>query len=156
MINPAEVQIKRKIISGISVQTTNEKEMNPETAKLSNLWSDFLEDELMKKIPDQVNKSLIHGVYSSYESDVNGKYTVTAGMEIKETKATSENYSQAIIESGKYLVFKGTGSMPQIVIDTWTNVWNYFSEIYLYKRAYTTDFEQYTGSDQIEIYIAIQ
>jgi predicted transcriptional regulator YdeE len=156
MKNPIEVQVKRKIISGTSVQTTNEKEMKSETAKLPELWSKFFQDELMRKISNQVNSSLIHGVYSSYESDVNGRYTVTAGMEIEDIKASSKAFNQVEIQAGKYLVFKGTGNIPEAVIDTWVNVWNYFSETNSNKRAYTTDFELYTGTDQINIYISVE
>ncbi len=54
-------------------------------------------------------------------------------------------------------MFTATGELPQIVIATWTKVWSYFSdEDSEYTRAYTTDFDYYSGPNEIEVYIAIQ
>jgi hypothetical protein len=47
--------------------------------------------------------------------------------------------------------------MPQIAIDAWTEVWNYFSSgKEEYERLYTTDFEYYPNGNQIEVHIAVK
>ena len=61
------------------------------------------------------------------------------------------------IASGDYLVFEAKGEMPQVVIEAWGNVWNYFSsEDAKHTRAYTSDFEVYKSDSEVAIYIAIK
>jgi predicted transcriptional regulator YdeE len=60
------------------------------------------------------------------------------------------------IEKDKYLVFSKKGEFPDVVIDTWYDVWDYFaSENCEYERAYNFDFEKYENEDEVEIYISI-
>ena len=47
--------------------------------------------------------------------------------------------------------------MPQVVIETWSQIWDYFSNADTgYQRAFTTNFEIYKSPTEIEIYIAIK
>lgn len=133
-------------VTGLSVRTQNSIESDQNTAQLPALWQKFMSNN------PPTNKT-VYGVYSDYESDVNGPYTVTAGLasknELKEL--TSVN-----IKSGHYLMFKGQGEMPQAAIDTWKRVWNYFSAKSPYRRAFMTDFEAYSHDDEIAICIGIE
>ncbi len=64
---------------------------------------------------------------------------------------------QVVIREGKYMVFKGSGEVPQVVIDTWGKIWAYFSDNTAeHQRAYTTDFELYKTQNEVEIYIAVK
>ena len=45
--------------------------------------------------------------------------------------------------------------MPKVVIDTWKDIWEYFSTSDA-ERKYSTDFELYKSEDEVEIYIAIK
>ena len=67
-----------------------------------------------------------YGVYYDYEFGASGKFSVLSGAD----KATSSNVKleKITLASGKYLVFEGKGEMPQAVIDTWIEIWAYFSE----------------------------
>jgi predicted transcriptional regulator YdeE len=75
----------------------------------------FFENSLMSKIPDQKENSPMYGVYSFYESDVDGDYTVTVGMEAISSDSASE-YDGVNIEGGEYLLFKAKGEMPDVVM----------------------------------------
>ncbi|MEW6733519.1 MAG: GyrI-like domain-containing protein [Acidobacteriota bacterium] len=151
-----EKSVNRKTIVGISIRTTNRAEMNAETAQIPSLWQTFYQERLTEKIPEQISGGLVYGVYSSYESDLNGAYTLTAGLEVKDGIDVSQRFSKVEIAEGKYLVFHGQGAMPQIIFDTWGRVWALFSSNSQCKRAYTTDFEVYQGQDEISIYISIK
>ena len=59
------------------------------------------------------------------------------------------------IEPGDYLVFTGEGEMPQMVIDTWGEIWRYFAANPQVQRRFATDFEAYDGPDQVAIHIGI-
>lgn len=95
----------------------------------------------------------VFGVYSDYESDANGFYTVTAGVaganEMKELNSVK-------INSGNYLIFKDKGELPKAIIDAWEAVWDYFKVNSLYKRCFMTDFETYSDGDEVAIYIGIE
>jgi predicted transcriptional regulator YdeE len=147
------VNIEEKQIYGLSVRTTNAREMNPETAQIGATWQKFDQDVSV----DYQGGERVYGVYYDYESDANGEFNVLAG-----TEKADEALEKVTIQKGKYLVFKGRATAAddqariQTVINLWGEVWAYFdnpdSE---YKRAYITDFEHYKNPTGIEIYISI-
>ena len=144
------VQVNEKTISGISVRTKNSDEMQPQTSKIGGLWQQFHQEIA----PNLKESATVFGVYYNYESDASGEFSVMAGSD-KVAESKSSDLENVKIKSGKYLVFKGTGEMPQVVINTWSKIWDYFSaDTPDYQRAYTTDFELYKSQDEIEIYIA--
>ncbi len=146
------VEIDEKRIIGLSTRTTNAKEMNPATGRISPLWKEF--DDKVKV--DYKNGGRVYGVYFNYESDVTGEYSVLAGTDQLDAK-TSGELETIIIQSGKYLVFTAKGEIPGIVFETWGKVWEYFSKKDAeYERLYTTDFEHYVNQNEIRVYIAIK
>lgn len=60
------------------------------------------------------------------------------------------------INSGNYLVFQGKGQMPQIVIETWKHIWDYFTVDRPYQRCFRTDFEEYKNGDEVAIFIGVR
>lgn len=143
-------QIDAKTVTGIKVRTKNADEMNYDTSKISGLWQHFYADVA----PHLEKDANVIGVYSNYESDFTGEFDVLAGSDMFESDIASESVT---IRAGKYLVFEGKGSMPQVVIETWSKVWSYFSSNEAeHIRAYTTDFEVYKSDRDVEIFISIQ
>lgn len=145
-----EIQVEGEMIYGISTMTTNKAEMDLSTAKIGDLWQEFF-----SKIKPYINEDAsIYGVYHSYISDYTGEFLVTAGST---DASTGKNLETIAIAGGKYLSFSKKGELPQAVIDLWGEVWTYFtSDDCSHERLYTTDFERYTGSDEVEICIAIK
>lgn len=143
-------RIKKLMISGISITTNNKNEMNEKTAKIAGLWDEYESKNVYSATHDKANNSSMYGVYSNYESDLNGDYDVTVGVEVTKSKKA------IVIEDEKYLVFKKEGELPQVVVDTWEEIWDYFENNDEYKRKYSIDFEHYTKEDEIEIYISIE
>ena len=145
------VHVDQKIIKGISVRTTNASEMNHSTSKIGNLHQDF-----SKKVGINSEKGAhLYVVYFNYESDASGEYSVLVGSDEISEKST-ENIEQVTILRGNYMVFEGAGEMPQIVINTWSKVWEFFSKDNVpVQRAFTTDFEYYRSQNEIIIYIAV-
>lgn len=141
------------IVSGITVRTTNHNESDPATAKLANHWGTFFVEGLAEKIPHRLKDSPIYGVYSSYESDVNGAYNLTAGVAVSKRADAFETIE---VEEGTYMVFESKGPMPETIINTWKKVWEFFKENTDVKRKYTTDFEIYKGLDECVVCIAIE
>lgn len=144
---PKLISIDDVTVTGFSVRTVNKDEFKPETAKLPELWGRFASSDLIK------DQTAVYGVYSDYESDASGFYTVTAGVPL--SSSLEGKYETASIVSGQYLVFSAKGPMPQTVVQIWERVWNYFDENKEYKRNFRTDFEVYTGEEEVAVYIGI-
>jgi predicted transcriptional regulator YdeE len=145
-----KVTLQGKIIHGMSIRTTNTDEMDPEFSKIAGLWDRFYE----KIAPSIQERGSIYGVYYNYESDMSGRYSVLAGSD--EIQSIDAHLEQVMIQSGDYLVFSGTGDIPEVVMKIWAQIWDYFSrDDAPYQRAYTTDFERYKRQNDIEIYIAV-
>lgn len=133
---------------GFTVRTKNVDEMNPTTAKIGPCWNRFFTEIA----PSLELNSKMYGLYSNYESDASGEFDVTActNQKINDSKPVT-------IKKGKYLVFSAKGEMPQVVIETWGEVWNYFTRSDReHERAYVTDFEFYKSGDEVEVYIGIK
>ncbi|WP_428738779.1 GyrI-like domain-containing protein [Sulfurimonas sp.] len=144
-----KVKVESFNVAGLKVRTSNSAEMNPETGKIAKLWGDFCSVDIAQ---GNMESGEVYGVYFSYESDMNGEFDVLAGLK-HDKDAMYENIT---IESGEYLVFRAKGKMPKVVIDTWMEVWNYFSKEGAEQRAYKTDFEKYVAMDEVEVYIGIK
>ncbi len=142
-------------VAGLSVKTANRDEFNPSTAKLSHLWQRFFTEGLTDSIPHRLCDSPLFGVYSDYESDADGLYTVTAGVKSSRSSNTLA-FSTVRVLSGHYLVFENKGVMPQAVIETWKRVWDYFASYPIAIRCFKTDFEMYQGGGDVAIYIGVE
>ena len=147
-------EIEDKTIYGFSTRTKNTDEMDPQTAKIGAIHQKFDSSVVI----NYKSGERVYAVYYDYESDVNGEFNVLAGYE-----NSNEKLESVKIKKGKYLVFHkrskedNDDARVQAVIETWGEVWEYFSnENSQYKRAYKTDFEYYKGQNEIEIYISIQ
>lgn len=157
---PTMIERESFQIVGISAQTSNANEITPQ-AKIPKLWSDFYQQEVMRQIKNPVNK-VIFGLYSDYETDVNGDYSITLGVEVAATDEIAQGMVVKTIPAAKYLVFTSEkGSMPDIVIKAWQDIWAWFASSEI-ERAYTGDFERYDErcanplEAQVDIYIAIK
>ena len=114
--------VSEKTINGLCTRTDNATEMDPKKGKISALWQTF--DDAVPV--DYKNGERVYGVYSNYESDHTGKFTVHAGFDGKSIPS-NVSLEKISIPEAKYFVFIHQGEMPQIAIDAWTEVWNYFS-----------------------------
>jgi predicted transcriptional regulator YdeE len=138
--------------TGLLIRTTNENEMNPETAKIAELWARFGAGAF----PLLTQDSRVFGLYTNYESDDAGAFDVIACSDTLTPESLTDSIT-AKVESGKYVRFSAQGEMPKVVIDLWGEVWNYFAaENCPHQRAYTVDFEQYKNPTDVEVYIAVK
>ena len=138
-------------LAGFTVRTSNFAEQAPSTAKITGLWQNFYQHTAPNLSPD----SCVYGVYSNYESDVNGHYDLTLATTCMLSKKV-ENTREVAVASGKYLVFAAKGEMPDSVIGLWGQIWSYFSdEDCPHKRTYISDYERYLDEQSVEICIAI-
>ena len=144
--------------AGISVRTNNADESDPSKAKIMALYNKFFGENIEEQIPDKTNEDYFMGIYTDYESDVNGEYTLLIAKEVSGFENVPDKFQTKEITESKYLKFTNEGEMPGVVVETWKYIWDYFSQNDKYTRAYTTDFEKYnkTVHNKVEIFISIK
>ena len=144
-------------VTGLKTRTINTDEMNPDTAKIGQLWRDFFGRDLIGSLEARVPSTPIYGVYANYESDQHGQYDITAGVQVTANHELEDDLETIDIVTGDYMIFETKGDMPQRIIDGWMAVWAYFDDKNApFERLYTTDFEQMIDENDIKIFIAVK
>jgi predicted transcriptional regulator YdeE len=138
-------------ITGLTVRTSNARERDPATALLPGLWGRFIAATRGESEPP----APVFSVYTDYESDANGAYTVVLGREAGPSPVQQRTVR---VVPGRYAIFTSTGEIPAAVIAGWQEVWSYFARAGAPARAYTTDFEYYDPAlpSTVRIHIAIR
>ncbi|WP_299801353.1 effector binding domain-containing protein [uncultured Maribacter sp.] len=140
--------IQKFNVIGISVRTTNE---NGQSAKdIEALWVKFWGEEIQKQIPNKVNDD-IYAVYTDYETDFNGPYTLIIGLPVSSLGNIPEDFVCITIERDMYEKFVSKGKMPEAVLATWMEIWQNID----LKRTYNNDFtihgKKYFDGDNAEV-----
>lgn len=135
-------------VAGLTVRTTNREESDPKTARIGALWGRFLADPNLQKTPQRSDHAHNYGIYANYESDAHGAFDVTAGVAVAQSGTVQ-------VEAGDYLVWSGSGEMPQAVIGAWQRIWQYFEAHPEVRRRYLSDFEAYTSPTEVKIHIGV-
>lgn len=129
-----QVELKSRNIRGKVIRTNNHK-----IEEIIGLW---------QQVPSMSLKGTMYAVYYHYKSDHHGDYDFLIGNEgyqFDETVTLSE---------GNYLKIEVLEATPEKVGKAWQKIWQ-DSNIYE-KRLFTTDFEEYLSTGQVNIYLAIQ
>jgi len=143
--------LEKFYVAGITIRTNNVTELDETTAQIPQLWQRYVDENIEGKTLNKSKSLAMYGVYNKYEKDVNSDYDYTIGVEVTKPK------NAITIEKDRYLVFSKKGEFPEVVIDAWHDVWNYFNSTECeYERAYNYDFEKYEKEDEVEIYISIK
>ena len=143
--------LEKFYVAGITTRTNNVTELNEETAQIPQLWQRYVDENIEGKTFHKSKSLAMYGVYNKSEKDVNSDYDYTIGVEVTKPK------NAKTIEKDRYLVFTKKGEFPEVVLEAWHDVWNYFnSSECQYERAYNYDFEKYAKEDEIEIFISIK
>ncbi|MDP4146731.1 MAG: GyrI-like domain-containing protein [Bacillota bacterium] len=145
------VQLKEKRVAGLRIRTSNS---DPNMSRsIGMAWHSFFYDGIYYSIPDKKNDKSI-GLYTNYESDVNGLYDVMVCCEVEDTASLPENVQSEIIASGKYAKFIVRGHVQKAVGEFWMKLWSMDLD-----RKFSCDFEEYQSGDmenaEIHIYISL-
>lgn len=151
------VELKEKTVVGLTTRTRNSDE--DMTSKIGSLWNDFYQKGIYASISNKANAKAC-GIYSDYETDVNGEYSVTVGCEVTNAMETSNHTIIKTIPAGKYAKFIVRGQMQKAVSDFWEQLWKInFGDRNL-ERSYQCDFEEYQNGDmenaEIHVYISVK
>lgn len=149
------VELQEKTVAGISARTNNS---SPEmSAVIGGLWEKFY-GGIYRQIPHKANEFAL-GIYTEYENDENGSYTVMTACEVS---SADENNSLETrkIPAGKYAEFVIEGDMntsEQLaeIGRLWQEIWKMNLN-----RSFVADFEEYRSVDpnkaDIHIFIGLK
>lgn len=145
------VNLEEKKVVGVSDKTKNS---DPNMSMIiGSLWNKLYNEGVYFKINNKSNDKAL-GIYSDYETDYNGIYSVTVGCEVSEANNIPEDTVLKVIPKGKYAKFIVKGHMQKAVAEFWEKLWNMNLD-----RNYLCDFEEYQNADvdnaEIHIYISI-
>jgi predicted transcriptional regulator YdeE len=134
MIKRFEIEtLPEMYVAGLAVRTKNELEMNPATAMIGPTW------ERLRQI---ANPNPPAAIYTDFESDNAGYYTLVAGFLRKSAADFKAGEVMTKLPAGKYAKFLAVGPMPDAAINAWTQVWEAENSGSL-KRAYASEIETY-------------
>ena len=157
------INLEEVKLVGISVRTSNAKEMNPETAKIGATIQKFFENDMQSKIQRRKNPGTVLAVYTNYESDEHGEYTYFFGEEVNDFENISHGLETLSIPSQIYVKLTSEkGQKFAVCIGLWQKIWSMKPDDLGGKRAYIADFEVYDersldpNSTVLDIYIGIK
>lgn len=151
-MNYEVVELEEKVVVGISSRTKNS---DPQMGMIiGGLWNDFYQKGIYQSISHKSNEKAL-GLYTNYESDLNGPYDIVVACEVNSSDDQLEELKKIIIPAGKYAKFVVRGQMQKAVGDFW-----YMLSDESIDRAYSCDYEEYQNSDmedaEIHMYISIK
>ena len=158
MRDTIRLQRARHLI-GLQSRTKNADETKASTGRIGQLWKRFVHEDVAGHVPNKVPDASVIAVYSDYESDMNGEYSLTVGCEVNALEEIPSGMTGVTIVPATYAVFPVAGSDPSAIVEAWMRVWSEFSGTPTSQRAYTTDFEEYrfgpAGARTVTIYISL-
>ena len=141
-------------IIGISTETTNE---NGQSIKdVEEIWGKFWNENISDKIPNKESKE-IYAVYTDYESDYTGKYTLIIGYPVTTLDNIPDGFVGREISVGKTEKYISQGKMPEAILQTWTEIWQDTQLKRAYRADVTVHGKKYYDGDkaEVETYISI-
>ena len=157
LASPRIVPYDGATVVGLGITTSNGAEIDAATGQIPGLWTRFYRDDIIGLTPRKKDPPVPLGVYTNYESDHTGRYDLVIGVAVDPDAPIPAGFVRAAVPPGRYLLFEGTGELPNVVFDLWAAVWRYFSEPGSgHVRAYTTDFEVYPSEGIVQIHVSIR
>ena len=123
--------------------------------QIGQFWEKFRSEKTKDKIPNKVHPDQTIAVYTNYGPQGEG-YSLIIGAEVQYIVNNVPDGMVGIeIPEQVYGIFSAQGAIPQIVKETWEQVWK--API---PREYTYDFEIYKNesldSADVDFYIAVK
>lgn len=159
---PKIVHEKAFSVVGIEVRTSNAEEATSKGV-IGKEWQEFFQESIPQKIPDKVDGN-IYAVYSSYDSDRDGEYSLLIGAKVPDGSKVPAGLVLRKVAAGTYaVVTSDKGPVARVVLAAWQHVWEMEDHDLLGgTRAYKTDYELYDRratdpeSSEVDLYIGLK
>ncbi|TGK86837.1 AraC family transcriptional regulator [Leptospira noumeaensis] len=155
-----KVLLKPITLVGIKTRTTNAEEMSG-NGKIAALWGKFLGEGILSQIQNRVSPSEWMVVYTEFESDETGAYTMFIGAAVDKIETLNPGLDWIQIPESAYLkVPTNWGPISSIGLETWKTIWS--EDQYKKNRSYIADLEIYgknagdPNHAQFDIYLGMK
>jgi predicted transcriptional regulator YdeE len=154
-MQPVVVSAGDLLVAGIKVRTTQRIEAVAQTAKIPALWRRFFVDKVGDQISDRLPDSAILAVYTDYEQDDSGPFSVLLGHQVTTLEHVPSGISGIWLLPGRYLCFEGAGPPFQYPHDAWQEIRRFFAHSHEYERAFEADYEIHRA-ESVAINVSIE
>lgn len=130
---------------GIVVQTSYEMELDKMQGRILPCVQRYFHGALFDKIPKRTKPGTTFCAYTNYEADYRGSYTYFIGEEVSSLEEPlAEGLKRLVIPSQHYMkLTTSPAPMPDVIVNTWKEIWQMSSQEMGGERSYLTDFEIY-------------
>jgi predicted transcriptional regulator YdeE len=136
-------------IAGLELRTSNAQAFETIPAH----WQRFYAEAVLAQIPDKISDD-VYALYTHFENPgVNheGVYSLIIGAQVAAVNALPATLRSVSVPAGRYAVFAVEAGQPQKVGARWQEIWTQ-AEL---PRRFVADFERYTPSGQIDIFVGL-
>jgi predicted transcriptional regulator YdeE len=151
---PEVREVPTLTVIGYSVRTSNAREMSGKDGRIGPLWGKYMQGG-SASIAGVTEPGTDYAVYTNYESDEKGEYDLILGKSAKRDQQPPTGTTRIEIPAARYLVFTASGNSPDAIRAAWLAVYGFFKRHPERSRAFTHDFEQYSGGAP-KLFIAIR
>lgn len=139
---------------GLTVIGVTARVSNARLDLIGELWGRFMREGVLEKIPNKTDNR-IRAVYTEYESDEHGAFTLVIGASVSDAAVTPPGMRTVHAAPGRYALFTSRkGAAEQVVPETWAEVWRQPSSGE-YSRSFLADYEVYNGEDPAQATVEI-
>ncbi len=144
MIN-THVALPEMVLIGMSVRTSYEHEMNWKQGRIFQCVQEYFHSNATERIPFKKRPGTTICAYTDYESDYRGAYTYFIGEEVTSApEPIIPGLSRLTVPSQRYAKFTTSPApMPDVIINSWKEIWEMSPDRMGGNRRYHTDFEVY-------------
>ena len=163
-MNKTKERLEGLILIGLTARTNNANETNPEKSKIAKLAGEYWSQQIGNQFKHRLNPGVTYSVYTDFESDENGEYTYFVGEVVSTLEDQDlDKFKTVSLPASAYMKFTtNPGSMPDVVIQAWQDIWKMSPSDFDGERSYVADFEVYDkkASDPknaiVDIYIGLK
>jgi predicted transcriptional regulator YdeE len=125
------------VIIGLSTRTS------PATAAtaIPALWQRFLANPPGSDVERRANDAAVYAVYSDYQSDFQGEYTLTLGVAVEADAQVPDDLRRVRVPRGRYACFHAQGDPRDVIWRTWSFINQEWEQ--RAGRRYIADVERY-------------
>jgi predicted transcriptional regulator YdeE len=132
-------------VAGLAARVSNDQ---PEL--IGDHWRRFHADGTIARITGKASPN-VFAVYTEYESDYSGPYTILIGYSIEPDAVVPAGLRVIEIPAQQYAVILASGEQPQATWAAWQWVWASALD-----RLYTADFDEYIAPGDVRLHVAVR
>jgi predicted transcriptional regulator YdeE len=129
-----EESLDEFLVIGISARV----DMHTAAERIGALWKRWFQEGLEAKIPTKASTD-IYSIYTNYEGDHTKPYTCFLGCRVDSISIVPDKMQALEVTGGKYAVFDVHGKLPEVIVQTWNNIY----QIDSFERRWDVDFDLY-------------